>query len=166
MSLNIYSKKDENTTFKLEIKDASLNITDSSKFTLKTKDDYHTLGMKQSNISFYYSLIGGMAGMLIIIFSLVKQQGIIGVSAGAITEIVSVLFFTQTNNARKVMTEFFDKLRADTDIQNSLDLCNSIENCQIKDRLKVKLSLHYAGIDESRICNKAVEVCCTKDIVE
>ena len=87
--------------------------------------EYHAQGLSQSRISFWFSLVFASLGFAIIAFSIVlftQQSGdtwsgagkpLFALVAGTIIDAVSALFFVQSNKARQLMTEFFDKLRTD-----------------------------------------------------
>ena len=148
-----------------ESKIQQIEIAKDDKLNLKTSNAYHEQGLKQAGISFNFSLVAGALGfiiLLIAIFILRENQSYVGVVAGIIMESIATIFFKITNDTAKARTAYFDKLRDDTKHENSIELCNSIEDKQIKDKLKVKLALYFAGLDESKICNNTIEVCYTK----
>jgi len=122
-------------------------------------DEYHQHSLNQSKISFWFSLIFASLGFMIITTSMLafsKESEYIGLIAGTIIETVSVLFFYQSNKARQMMSEFFDKLRSDRKLEESLKLCESIDNDHMRNSVKVKLSLYFSGLDDSH--NLASEV--------
>lgn len=113
---------------------------------------YHNQSLIQSHISFWFSIICAGLGFLIIISSVFiydNNASYPGIVAGAIIDAVSALVFYQSNKARKQMTEFFDKLRTDKKFIEALRMCECIEDKKIKDELRVKLSLHFAGYKSS-----------------
>lgn len=141
----------------------SLKIAENDEITMVTNQEYHTQGLRQANIGFYYSLVGGAIGFIILIISIFRlknEQAYLGVVSGIIMDSISVIFFKISGDANKARTAYFDKLRDDTKRGDALVLCNSIENLNIKDNLKVKLALSFAGFDESKICDKVIQVCC------
>lgn len=142
----------------------NFEIAQDDKMTMKTNNAYHEQGLAQAKISFYYSLVGGAVGFIILIasvFYLKEKQSYVGIISGIIIDAVSAIFFNIANNASKARTAYFDKLRDDTKHKDALVLCQSIEDAKIKDNLRVKLSLYFAGIDESKICQKTNETCYT-----
>src|SRR5208283_3803426 len=76
-----------------------------------------------------------------------KQAGsFITMVAGTIIDAVSALFFVQSNKARQLMSEFFDKLRADRKLEESLKLCNDIHNPDLRDRLRTLIALNFSDV--------------------
>ena len=115
-------------------------------------DEYHQQSIGQARISFWFSLIFASVGFLIIatsIFTYSDKTGYIGIIAGTIIDAVSALFFMQSNKARILMSEFFDKLRQDRKLEESLNLCQSIDDEFLRNALKVKLSLFFSGLEDS-----------------
>jgi hypothetical protein len=114
---------------------------------------YHAQSLAQSRISFWFSIGAARFGFLVIIlgvatlfFGISTTPSYASISAGVIIDAVAALFFTQSNRARKQMTEFFDKLRRDRQFNESLRLCDSITDGYIQSLLKVQLSLFFAGV--------------------
>lgn len=141
-------------------KPAKLNITSEKKFNLKAKNEYHTQGLAQSNISFWFSLGSSVVGFIVIISFAIfgKENADIGLFAGTIIEIVAALFFYMYKNSNKTMIEFFEKLRKDANTTSALDIAKTIDDVKIRDQAKVKLALHLIGIDEDKICNKICDI--------
>ena len=118
--------------------------------------EYHSQGLAQSRISFWFSLIFASLGFAVIVIAILAmdrtveftKQGatFITLTAGTIIDAVSALFFVQSNKARKLMTEFFDKLRADRKFEKSLLLADQIPNEDLQSRLKIMLSLNFADV--------------------
>lgn len=117
---------------------------------------YHANSLAQSQLSFRFSIAAATAGFAIIAIGVgqlyfVKdssQGPILTLVAGTIIDAVAALFFTQSNQARKSMTEFFDKLRLDRQFNESLRLCESIRDPLMQSQIKSKLCLYFAGIRE------------------
>jgi hypothetical protein len=118
---------------------------------------YHQNGVYQSKISFWFSIGAACFGFLIIIMGVLSlflgnqalTTSYVSIGSGAIVDAVAALFFTQSNQARRLMTEFFDKLRLDRQFNEALRLCNSIQDADMQSTLQVRLSLFFAGIRES-----------------
>ena len=118
---------------------------DPSKF-----DEYHRQSISQSQISFWFSLFFASMGFLIIatsVFTYNDKTGYLGIVAGAIIDVVSALFFYQSNKARQLMSDFFDRLRSDRKLEESLKLCDSIDEPLMRNALKVRLSLFFSGLE-------------------
>lgn len=120
---------------------------DATKF-----NDYHHQSISQSRISFWFSLIFATVGFLIIatsIFTYSDKTGYLGIVAGTIIDAVSALFFVQSNKARQLMSEFFDRLRQDRKLEESLKLSDSIDDKFLRNAVKTKLSLFFSGLEDS-----------------
>ncbi|WP_029295704.1 TRADD-N-associated membrane domain-containing protein [Chryseobacterium hispalense] len=117
---------------------------------------YHAQGLGQSRISFWFSLIFAACGFAIIVVSilsvdndknlLTQPNAIISLISGTIIDAVSALFFVQSNKSRELMSIFFEKLRTDRKIEESLKLADSITDENLQSKLKMILSLHFAEI--------------------
>ena len=120
---------------------------------------YHQNGLAQSRISFWFSIGAGTLGFLVIIIGalmalsgfVLTSTSILTVASGAIIDAIAALFFTQSNQARKLMTEFFDKLRVDRQFNESIRLCRAIPDEKIQSQLKARLSLFFAGVPADTI---------------
>lgn len=142
----------------------SVDSGNKTTFEEKTKENYHEQRLGQSKWAFRLSVWGGIAGFIVIVISLyqVAKTGNIqwlGVVSGAIIETVSVLFYTLTNMANDKISEFFIALTKDTNVKKALNLADGIDDRQVRDELKVKLSLYLAGINEEKICKNTRDVC-------
>lgn len=117
---------------------------------------YHAQGLGQSRISFWFSLIFAACGFAVIVVAilnvdkdkslLTQPNAIISLISGTIIDAVSALFFVQSNKSRELMSTFFEKLRADRKIEESLKLADSITDENLQSKLKMILSLHFAEI--------------------
>jgi len=117
---------------------------------------YHAQGLSQSKISFWFSLIFASLGFGVIIIAILTmdkeakltEQGraFIPLIAGTIIEAVASLFFVQSNRARRLMTQFFDKLRTDRKFEESLQLANQIPDEALQSRLKIMLAMSFAEV--------------------
>jgi len=139
--------------------------------------EYHSQGLAQSKISFWFSLLFASFGFLIIVISIFSYVGfspsapqnaaaspglldsvgrpIFTLVAGTVIEAVAALFFVQSNKARQLMTDFFDKARLDRKLDESLALASQIDNQNIAARLKAFLAISFAEInpDQSILMN-------------
>jgi hypothetical protein len=117
---------------------------------------YHSQGLSQSQISFWFSLVFAAIGFAIIVMGILSVQkdisiwnqgkAFITLISGVIIDAVSALFFVQSNKARQLMIEFFDKLRTDRKFEESLKLANEIPDDTLKSRLKIALAMNFAEI--------------------
>ncbi|MCP3930938.1 MAG: hypothetical protein GY705_17775 [Bacteroidetes bacterium] len=140
------------------LKEGSKEKLEKLRLALETQQvsqviQYHQNSLAQSRISFWFSIGAGTLGFLVIIVgALMAMAGaqtttsILTVVSGTIIDAIAALFFTQSNQARKLMTEFFDKLRIDRQFNESLRLCESIPDEGTQSQLKARLSLFFAGV--------------------
>ncbi len=109
-------------------------------------ETYHNQGLSQSKVSFWFSLLLGTLGFGVIVFALVtKSQDTGAYVSGAVTEAVAALFFTQSNLARRLMAEFFDKLRDDRRLEESLKLTDNIADARLKASLQALMALQLVS---------------------
>lgn len=122
--------------------------------------EYHAQGLAQSRISFWFSLTFASIGFSVIVLAvaLFLQAPLVGgggmlegtgkpvftLVAGTVIDAVAALFFVQSNKARQLMTEFFDKLRTDRKLDESLKMAETISDPPTASRLKALLALHFA----------------------
>lgn len=137
----------------------SLNDRGELQVTTRTDEkllrEYHAQGLTQSRVSFWFSIIFACVGFSIIGFgaiaalngSITFEKSIIPIISGGVIDGVSGLFFVQSNRARQLMSEFFDKLRADNKLTEALRLSASIRDEKVSSSLKAYLAMHFAGID-------------------
>jgi Cyanobacterial TRADD-N associated 2-Transmembrane domain len=125
---------------------------------------YHANSLAQSKISFWFSLGAATLGFLVIIMGVmfvvtggIGSGSILTVTSGTIIDAVAALFFAQSTQARKSMTEFFDKLRIDRQFNESLRLAESMRDGEIKNILKAQLSLFFAGYPSGGASDKFFE---------
>jgi hypothetical protein len=130
--------------------------------------EYHTQGLSQSRISFWFSLIFASFGFAIIALAVgiflqrdtnpgagwLDNAGkpIFSLVAGTVIDAVSALFFVQSNKARQLMTDFFDKLRVDRKLDEALGLMSQIPDQVIQSRVKAIVALTFSEV----IMNEAV----------
>jgi hypothetical protein len=81
----------------------------------------------------------------------ITEQGatLVGLVAGTVIDAVSALFFVQSNKARLLMTEFFDRLRTDRKFEESLRIADGIPDTEAQSRLKVILAINFAGVNSN-----------------
>jgi len=138
---------------KHSIAEASGKVTKDVPFEIEQLANYYSQILNQSKISFWFSLIFASLGFAVIVVAAFLFQGaetgstIAQFTAGVIMDAVAGLFFVQSRNAQKSMSEFFDKLRNDRSQAESRALCETIESPEAKDALRVHLALYYAGVN-------------------
>lgn len=109
-------------------------------------ETYHNQGLSQSRVSFWFSLALGIFGFGVIVFAVLTKNKETGTYiAGAVTEGVAALFFTQSNQARRLMSEFFEKLRDDRRLEESLNLTDKITDPQLRSSLQALLAMQLVN---------------------
>jgi xanthine/uracil/vitamin C permease (AzgA family) len=133
---------------------AALDSPESDQpFESRALAKYDNHALTRANISFWFSLIFASIGFGVIIFAFATHTAddiwgtVIKATSGAVIDAVSSLFFVQSTNAQKAMSEFFEKLRLDRLNAEARELLNGIENAERRDQLKAQLVLKYSGID-------------------
>jgi len=120
---------------------------DEKRFLLLAQ--YHSASLSQSKISFWFSLVFAAIGFLVIIMPVIRNTGdvqVLNLVSGAVIEAVAGLFFVQSNRARQLMVDFFDRLRADRKLENALELADKTDDEVLRGRLKALIALEFAGI--------------------
>ena len=74
-----------------------------------------------------------------------KSLAILGVIAGTIIDAIAGLFFVQSNRARELMVQFFDRLRADRKLDEAIRLAETVPDATAKSALLRELSLLLAS---------------------
>jgi hypothetical protein len=124
--------------------------------------EYHAQGLSQSKISFWFSLVFASFGFSIIALSvglfLQGNQNPSGgwletagkpaftLVAGTVIDAVAALFFVQSNKARQLMVEFFDKLRVDRKLDEALALISKIEDKSISGRVRGIIAMNFSEV--------------------
>lgn len=147
------------------------SIPDENKISLLL-EEYHNQGLHQSKISFWFSIISASIGFLVILYSIylfldpseavvpsetaqsTKESSwfenagtpIFALVCGVVIDAVAGLFFVQSNKARQLMSEFFDRLRVDRKLDEALKLIGEIEDKEIAGRTQALLAVNLAEI--------------------
>jgi hypothetical protein len=142
--------------------------------------EYHAQGLSQSRTSFWFSLIFAALGFAIIAYSIIlftEQENAGGsvlsnagkpifvLVAGTIIDAVSALFFVQSNKASDRRADFFDKLRIDRKLEESLKLVADISDTQINSNLRALLAINFAEIKMDKELYESVLLTRPTDIV-
>jgi hypothetical protein len=122
--------------------------------------EYHAQGLSQSRVSFWFSLVFASLGFAIIALSVgiflqqldhaatgwldTAGKPIFTLIAGTVIDAVAALFFVQSNKARELMTEFFDKLRSDRKLDEALRLVEAIPDAAIGSRTRAIIALNFS----------------------
>lgn len=115
---------------------------------------YHTQGLTQSRVSFIFSIGFAAVGFILIAVALLTTDPdkaitdqsipIAGVTSSIVIEAVASLFFVQSNRARQIMVEFFDRLRADRRLEEALQLADEMPDPTLRARMMLVLGLSLA----------------------
>jgi hypothetical protein len=115
---------------------------------------YHALGLLQSRVMFWFSVVFASLGFALIALTVVVSAtssnptldsgNVVSLVSGTIVEAVSGLFFVQSNRARALMSAFFDRLRSDKSVERALRLAEEIPNDLIRSRVKATLAFSLA----------------------
>lgn len=157
---HIHNEQSEDEDFELFVSPEGIDETQTNHLlhNIDAFNHYSQQIFIQTRFSFWFSLISASIGFILITLSLFKMQGDMsytGTLSGIVLESVAGLFFYQSNRTQKAMIDFFEKLRNDNRVKDALELCNSIEDVEMKNQLKSKLALHFVGIrSESYVSKK------------
>lgn len=122
-------------------------------FEATALSNYYNHALSRANISFWFSLIFGSIGFGVIVLAIAVHNEndlwgtVVKVVSGTVIDAVSSLFFVQSTNAQKSMSDFFEKLRMDRMHAEAREMINEVEDRERRDQLKSQLILKYAGID-------------------
>jgi len=122
-------------------------------FEITALANYYNQALSRANISFWFSLVFASIGFGVIIVAFATHVSsdlygtVIKVASGTVIDSVSALFFVQSTNAQKSMSEFFEKLRQDRLNAEARDMISEIEAVERRDQLRAQLILKYSGIE-------------------
>lgn len=132
----------------------------------KLMEQYHEQGLAQSQAGFWFSLVMASVGFLVIVVAfLTADEGVnltrqgrsfLTLLSGAVVEAVASLFFVQSNRARRLMVQFFDRLRVDRKLFEALVLAEAVHDSQLRSNLQVMLALSLAEAKTSPAVLNAV----------
>lgn len=114
---------------------------------------YHRRGLQQASLSFTMSLLFATIGFLIIATTIaltaIRNGGatdatLVALVGSTIIEAVAGLFFVQSNSARRMMEQSFDRLREDERKADAVRIAEEIDPGAVRDRLLACLALGFA----------------------
>ncbi|WP_052201758.1 hypothetical protein [Ensifer sp. ZNC0028] len=123
-------------------------------FEITVLSNHYNQALSRANISFWFSLIFAAIGFGVIIFAFLTHNTndiagtAIKIVSGTIIDAVSALFFVQTQNAQKSMSEFFEKLRLDRLNAEAREMISEIELAERRDQVRTQLIIKYSGIEK------------------
>lgn len=127
--------------------------TDQTPFERRVLERYYNQALTAANVSFWFSIIFAAVGFGVIILSFATHSSgdsvgtIIKILSGAVIDAVSGLFLVQSQNARKSMTDFFEKLRLDRLSAEARQMIGEIDDTSARDQLRMQLVMKFSGID-------------------
>lgn len=158
-NLTLKSEEQSKAEFKKSQTEKELTLEEKGN-TIKAKENYHSQGLKQAKIGFYFGLVGSAIGLIVIICALVfTEDKMWGTISGIVIEAVSLLIVKVSDKAIDRMGEFFEHLGDDSNKIKAIDLAKGIKNEDTRDELSVKLALFLVGINEEKICKHSKEIC-------
>lgn len=129
-------------------------VDNKEPFEITALANYYNQALSRANISFWFSLIFAAIGFGVIIFAFATHEAsdiygtVIKVISGTVIDAVSALFFVQSTNAQKSMSEFFEKLRQDRLNAEAREMIAEMEDIERRDQLRAQLILKYSNIDK------------------
>lgn len=126
---------------------------DTKPFEITALAGYYNQALSRSNVSFWFSLVFASIGFVVIIIAFTTHQSgdltgtIVKLACGIVIDAVSSLFFVQSTNAQRNMSEFFEKLRLDRLNAEARDMIGEIEDSVMRDQLRAQLILKYSGVE-------------------
>lgn len=124
---------------------------------------YYNQALTAANVSFWFSIAFASVGFVVILLSFATYTPddpvgtIIKITSGAVIDAVSGLFFIQSQNARKSMADFFEKLRLDRLSAEAREMINEIDDVAARDQLRMQLVMKFSGIEKIIVSDKVVE---------
>lgn len=118
---------------------------------------YYAQGHRQASVSFILSMVFAVAGFSIaaaaVLSYLINPTNVTGVvvtgTVGAVTELVSILFFRRADRGRDLMMKLVDRLRDDREKEGcfvkTIAMIEQVENPAMKDALRAMAALEFSG---------------------
>ncbi|AUR04011.1 hypothetical protein PhaeoP72_02044 [Phaeobacter inhibens] len=125
---------------------------DNQPFEITALASYYNQALSRAQISFWFSLIFASIGFGVIIMAFASHDSadmagsILKIVSGTIIDAVAALFFVQSTNAQKSMSEFFEKLRHDRLNAEAREMVAEIEEAEARDRVRIEMIGKYTGI--------------------
>ncbi|MEM6409236.1 MAG: hypothetical protein AAF700_12580 [Pseudomonadota bacterium] len=125
---------------------------DSQPFEITALASYYNQALSRAQISFWFSLIFASIGFGVIIMAFASHDSsdisgsVLKIVSGTIIDAVAALFFVQSTNAQKSMSEFFEKLRHDRLNAEAREMVAEIEDATSRDQVRIDMIGKYTGI--------------------
>ena len=125
---------------------------DNQPFEITALASYYNQALSRAQISFWFSLVFASIGFGVIIMAFASHDSsdmagsVLKIVSGTIIDTVAALFFVQSTNAQKSMSEFFEKLRHDRLNAEAREMVAEIEDAEARDRVRVEMIGKYTGI--------------------
>jgi hypothetical protein len=112
---------------------------------------YHEQALNQAKVQFWFSVFAATVGFAWILYAgtgidTQRLATALKTLPGAIMDLVAFLFFRQAAETRQRATDLYDRLRADKQSTEAMDLVASIEDVKIKSAVQAQIALHKAGL--------------------
>jgi hypothetical protein len=113
---------------------------------------YHEQALTQARVQFWFSAVAAAIGFGWILYRGsqidIDDLGTISrVLPGIVTDAIALLFFRQAADTRQRATEFYDRLRRDRQLSDSIALVSSIEDVRVKSAVQAQIALHLSGLE-------------------
>lgn len=88
-------------------------------FEVVALSNYYNHALLRANVSFWFSIVFASIAFCVIIFAFATHDRadlwgtVVKAASGTVIDAVASLFFVQSTNAQKSMSDFFEKLRLD-----------------------------------------------------
>lgn len=107
--------------------------------------------LAQASIQFWFSVFAATLGFGLIIGSAIYSFGVSDSSTavirsvpGIVIEAVAALFFKQATETRQRATDFYDRLRNDSNKDEAIALASKIEDVTLRSAVQAEIALHLA----------------------
>lgn len=106
-----------------------------------------------SKVQFWISSVAAVVGLLFIICIITFNSNaqwyeyLVGVVPGAVVEAISVMFISQSNENRKISSDFLNKLRDDKRYERGINVTELISDDKLRDSTRSKIALELCNID-------------------
>ncbi|NOJ91441.1 hypothetical protein HMI51_00550 [Corallococcus coralloides] len=117
---------------------------------------YHEQALEQAKAQFWFSIVAATVGFAWILYSGTGIDAgnlatISKILPGVVMDAVAFLFFRQASETRQRATEFYDRLRRDKQLTESVALVSAIEDVRVRSAVKAQIALHMSGLQPSPI---------------
>lgn len=117
---------------------------------------YHQQAILQARVQFWFSLGAATTGFMYIMYtSISSTEGswdtVIKTLPGVVINAVSLLFFSQAEKTRQRATEFYDRLRTDSNYPLAIDVLNNMTDPATQAIAQAQIAQHLFGVPVKEI---------------